>query len=104
MAHRRKRQDKKVHSLYLEDVILAAIVSPEWRDVFLGLNEGDSLRLDSDFVKGRKDEASFLIRRFQLRYVLERGSFGGPGDLEAMDVALTFKLEALRHPSVHVFI
>jgi hypothetical protein len=104
MSHRRKRQDKKLHSLYIGDVILAAIISPGWKDVFLDLNEGDSLRLDSTFVAGKTDEASFLIRRFQLSYFLERSSFEGRGDPEPMEGALTFKLQALRHPQVRVFV
>jgi hypothetical protein len=104
MASRRKRLDKKLHNRFVEDVLLLMITSPVWKPEFLGLEGSDSVAIDSSLAEGRMDEASFLIRRFDLHFVLARAEDDWGPDPDPVEDALKFKLQAALHPTVRVYV
>ena len=104
MASRRKRLDKKLHTRFVEDVLLLMITSPVWAQEFLGLEGSNSVTIDASLAAGRIDEASFLIRRFGLRYVLARAEDDWGPDPDPVDDALKFRLQAVDHPTVRVYV
>jgi hypothetical protein len=104
MASRRKRLDKKLHSRFIEDVLLLMITSPAWQQDFLDLEAPNSLTIDGGRAAGRMDEASFLIRRFDLRFALSRAEDDWGPDPDPVEDALKFRLEAVGYPSVCVYV
>lgn len=104
MAGRRKRLDKKLHSRFVEDVLLLMITSPVWKQEFLGIEGSGSVTIDARLAAGRMDEASFLIRRFDLRYVLARAEDDWGPDPDPVEGALKFSLQAAEHPMVRVYV
>ncbi len=104
MSGRRRRLDKKLHGRLMDDVLLGAIQSPDWRDMLLNLSEGEIIRVDTAFAVGRTDAPSRLIRQYELEFELSLDCSKENWDSRYMvEGAITFKLQAVRYPSVGVY-
>ena len=103
MARRKRRRDKQVHAKNLDDVIIALIESPRWRETLLQLEAPGQRVIDARAVAGQDDPAARRIRRYQLSYLLSVDPNNESGDPDPADDAKVFKLEAAKHPSVYVY-
>ncbi len=103
MARRKRLLDKRLHSRHLDEVILGILDSPAWRDTLLELEPPGTVTIDSRAVSGQDDDTAHLIRRNQLSYVISVDAENECGDPDPIEGAKVFKLQATRHPVVHVY-
>jgi hypothetical protein len=103
MSRRKRRSDKLVHSRNLDEVMICLLESPRWKQKLLDLEPSDQIVIDNGELADQDDEAGYLVRRYQLNYILSVDADNECGDSDPAQDAKVFKLRAARHPSVLVY-
>jgi hypothetical protein len=100
MAMRKRRADKRIHSDRLFEILAGLVDSPAWTDKLLKLKTGEDLAVNAEAFSGQDEDVAYLVRRFQLSYVLTLDEKNEIGDPEPVEGAKVFKIQSTRHPVI----
>ena len=106
MSKQPRRLRKKVHSLHKDEVLLAAISSPDMGSDLLALGVGQFVTVSPSNSAALRERARYLVNRWRLSFTLLRvAGDDGPGATDPFPVpgSWSFRLEAKEFPSVAVW-